>query len=58
MLNFNMSGEFVAFSVIKIAVAPFHVWALDVYQGTSTPITAFLAVVSKGAAFAIIFRII
>ena len=43
---------------IKIAAAPFHVWAPDVYQGAPTPITAFLAVVSKGAAFAIIIRLI
>ncbi|WP_274654266.1 NADH-quinone oxidoreductase subunit N [Paenibacillus humicola] len=43
---------------IKIAAAPFHVWAPDVYQGAPTPVTAFLAVVSKGAAFAILFRIL
>ncbi|QHW32560.1 NADH-quinone oxidoreductase subunit N [Paenibacillus rhizovicinus] len=43
---------------IKIAAAPFHYWATDVYQGAPTPITAFLAVVSKGAAFAVIFRIV
>lgn len=43
---------------IKIAAAPFHYWAPDVYQGAPTPVTAFLAVVSKGAAFAIIFRIL
>ncbi|QYR22076.1 NADH-quinone oxidoreductase subunit N [Paenibacillus sp. sptzw28] len=43
---------------IKIAAAPFHAWAPDVYQGAPTPITAFLAVVSKGAAFAVIFRIV
>lgn len=42
---------------IKIAAAPFHYWAADVYQGAPTPITAFLAVVSKGAAFAVIFRV-
>lgn len=42
----------------KIAVAPFHAWAPDVYQGAPTPVSAFLAVVSKGAGFAILFRII
>ncbi|WP_314589721.1 NADH-quinone oxidoreductase subunit N [Paenibacillus terrigena] len=42
----------------KIAVAPFHVWAPDVYQGAPTPVTAFLAVVSKAAGFAILFRIV
>lgn len=42
----------------KIAAAPFHTWAPDVYQGAPTPVTAFLAVVSKGAAFAITFRVL
>jgi NADH-quinone oxidoreductase subunit N len=41
----------------KIAAAPFHSWAPDVYQGAPTPVTAFLAGVSKGAGFAILFRI-
>lgn len=42
----------------KIAAAPFHQWAPDVYQGAPLPITAFLAVVSKGAAIAMLFRVI
>jgi NADH-quinone oxidoreductase subunit N len=42
---------------LKIAAAPFHLWAPDVYQGAPTPITAYLAVVAKGAAFAVIFRV-
>lgn len=41
----------------KIAAAPFHSWAPDVYQGAPTPVAAFLAVISKGAAFAILFRV-
>ncbi|WP_058300320.1 NADH-quinone oxidoreductase subunit N [Gorillibacterium timonense] len=41
----------------KIAAAPFHTWAPDTYQGASTPIAAFLAVVSKGAGLAVIFRL-
>jgi len=43
---------------VKIAAAPFHQWAPDVYQGAPTPVTAFLAVVSKGAAIAMLFRIV
>lgn len=43
---------------VKIAAAPFHQWAPDVYQGAPTPITAFLAVVSKGAAIALLFRLV
>ncbi len=42
----------------KIAAAPFHTWAPDAYQGAPTPIAAFLAVVSKAAGFAILFRVI
>lgn len=42
----------------KIAAAPFHTWAPDVYQGAPTPVTAYLAIVSKGAGFAILFRVI
>ncbi|MBW5445916.1 NADH-quinone oxidoreductase subunit NuoN [Cohnella sp. CFH 77786] len=42
---------------MKLALAPFHAWAADVYQGAPTPVTSFLAVVSKGAAFAMLYRI-
>lgn len=42
----------------KIAAAPFHMWAPDVYQGAPTPVTAFLSVVSKTAGFVIILRIV
>ncbi len=41
----------------KGAVAPFHMWAPDVYEGAPTPITAFLAAGSKAAALAVILRI-
>lgn len=41
----------------KLAIAPFHMWAPDVYEGAPTPITAFLAAVSKVAAFAFVLRI-
>ncbi|WP_338450197.1 NADH-quinone oxidoreductase subunit NuoN [Niallia oryzisoli] len=42
----------------KIAAAPYHMWAPDVYQGAPTPVTAFLSVVSKAAGFALIVRLI
>jgi NADH-quinone oxidoreductase subunit N len=41
----------------KIAAVPFHVWTPDVYEGSPTPITAFLSTASKAAAFAIFARI-
>lgn len=40
----------------KVAAAPFHMWAPDVYQGAPTPITAFLSVGSKAAGFAMFMR--
>jgi NADH-quinone oxidoreductase subunit N len=41
----------------KVASVPFHMWAPDVYQGAPTPITAFMAVGPKAAAFAAFFRV-
>jgi NADH-quinone oxidoreductase subunit N len=40
----------------KASVAPFHQWTPDVYQGAPTPITSFMAVATKAAAFAIFVR--
>jgi NADH-quinone oxidoreductase subunit N len=41
----------------KIASVPFQIWAPDVYQGAPTPVTAFLAVGSKAAGFALLLRV-
>jgi NADH-quinone oxidoreductase subunit N len=41
----------------KASVAPFHQWTPDVYQGAPTPVTAFMAVTTKVAAFAIVLRL-
>jgi NADH-quinone oxidoreductase subunit N len=41
----------------KASIAPFHQWTPDVYQGAPTPITTFMAVATKAAAFAIILRL-
>ncbi len=41
----------------KISVAPFHMWAPDVYQGSPTVITAFMATIVKAAAFAGMYRL-
>ncbi len=38
----------------KIGAFPFQIWVPDVYQGAPTPVTAFLAVASKGAGFAVL----
>ncbi|MDR1525261.1 MAG: NADH-quinone oxidoreductase subunit N [Tannerella sp.] len=34
----------------KISLVPFHLWTADVYEGAPTSVTAYLSVVSKGAA--------
>ncbi|MBI2867457.1 MAG: NADH-quinone oxidoreductase subunit N, partial [Chloroflexi bacterium] len=41
----------------KIAIVPFHMWVPDVYEGAPTPITAYLAVASKAAGFALVLRL-
>jgi NADH-quinone oxidoreductase subunit N len=40
----------------KVALAPFHMWAPDVYEGAPTPVTAFLSVGPKAAGFALLLR--
>lgn len=42
--------------IFKIAAVPFHFWVPDVYQGSPTVITAFMATVVKVAGVAAIFR--
>ncbi len=41
----------------KLALVPFHAWAPDVYQGSPTPVTAFLSVAPKGAALVVLARV-
>jgi NADH-quinone oxidoreductase subunit N len=41
----------------KVSVAPFHTWTPDVYQGAPTPVTSFMAVATKAAAFAVFLRL-
>lgn len=41
----------------KVAAAPFHLWAPDVYQGAPTPVAAFIASGSKVASFFVFGRI-
>jgi len=41
----------------KISAAPFQIWAPDVYQGAPAPVSAFLSVGPKAAAFAILLRV-
>ncbi len=42
----------------KIGAFPFQIWVPDVYQGAPTPVTAFLAVSSKAAGFAVLLLLV
>jgi NADH-quinone oxidoreductase subunit N len=42
----------------KIGAFPFQIWIPDVYQGAPTPVTAFLAVGSKAAGFAVLLNVV
>ena len=42
----------------KVSAVPFHTWAPDTYEGAPTPITAFLAVLSKTAGFVALLELI
>lgn len=52
-LVFSIAG--IAF---KISAVPFHQWTPDVYEGSPTPIVAFLSVGSKAAGFALALRLL
>ncbi len=42
----------------KVSAVPFHMWTPDAYEGAPTPATAFMAVVVKAAAFAMMLRVL
>jgi len=42
----------------KLGAVPFHTWVPDVYEGAPTPVTSFLSIVPKGAAFAVVLRLV
>src|SRR5208283_2086172 len=42
----------------KIGAFPFQIWVPDVYQGAPTPVTALLAVASKGAGFVVLLVLV
>lgn len=48
----------VAGIAFKISAVPFHQWTPDVYEGSPTPVVAFLSVGSKAAGFAIAIRLL
>lgn len=62
--SFGSLGLWVAFVCIlvgigfKISAVPFHQWTPDVYEGSPTPVVAFLSVGSKAAGLALATRIL
>jgi len=59
-LSFAEIGlTFIVFSLlIKLAVAPFHLWSLDVYEGSPTSSTFFFAAISKLSIFILLIRFV
>ncbi|HEV8322476.1 MAG TPA: proton-conducting transporter membrane subunit, partial [Myxococcota bacterium] len=57
---FVVAGVFLAVAGLgfKVAAVPFHAWVPDAYQGAPTPITGFMSVAVKAAAFAAFARVL
>ena len=53
LIGIALAGAGFAF---KVSLAPFHQWTPDVYQGAPTPVTGFMAVATKAAAFCVFVR--
>jgi len=56
LVGFSTALMFVGLG-FKVSSAPFQIWAPDVYQGSPTPVTAFMSAGPKAAAFAVFLRI-
>ncbi|MGI5835958.1 MAG: NADH-quinone oxidoreductase subunit N [Chloroflexota bacterium] len=51
-------GLVIAGFAFKLSVVPFHMWAPDVYEGSPTPVTAYMAVGTKAIVFAALLRML
>jgi len=49
-------GLFMIGFAFKLSLVPFHVWTPDVYEGAPLPVTAFMSIVTKAGALAVIAR--
>jgi len=58
LLLFAGSGMLLVGIFFKIGAVPFHMWTPDVYQGTPTTLTAFMATAAKSATFVAFILII
>jgi NADH-quinone oxidoreductase subunit N len=54
MIGIALAATGLAF---KSSLAPFHQWTPDVYEGAPTPVTAFMSVATKAAAFGVFVRL-
>ena len=57
MLVLTGIGMTIVGLAFKASLAPFHQWTPDVYEGAPTPVTAYMSVATKIAAFAVIIRL-
>ncbi len=56
LLLFLGSGFFLVGIAFKLSLVPFHVWTPDVYEGAPLAVTAFMSVVTKAGALAVLGR--
>ncbi len=57
LLALGLLGLFAGVA-FKLSAVPMHFWAPDVFQGAPTEVTTFLSIASKGAAVALLLRIV
>jgi NADH-quinone oxidoreductase subunit N len=50
------AGMFLIGFAFKLSLVPFHLWTPDVYEGAPLPVTAFMSVVTKAGALAVVAR--
>lgn len=56
LIQFALTFIFVSL-LFKLAIVPFHLWSIDIYEGSPTSSTFFFAVVPKLAIFILLIRI-
>lgn len=59
LVGIEIGAIFIIFAILfKLAAAPFHMWAPDVYEGSPTIVTAYFAIVPKIAIFLLLITLI
>jgi len=56
-LVYTSAGLMLMALAFKVALAPFHLWTPDVYEGAPSPVTGYMSVAPKAAGFAVFMRI-